>query len=318
MVSIAVWTLDAGAFVDVGNCVVCHTDFAGGSTSNAHQGHLGMGLPQSCNTCHVNIGDTPITSKCAECHIEPGLPLHHIGAGAGTCGDCHPFNPPGAENDPVPGYAGLSVPLAPCDRSEERFSSFTVSLDNDGDGLYDQDDPDCQPPVETNCADGLDNDNDSVTDCSDQDCVNDPVCQLVCAPTGVPESICNGVDDDCDGTIDEDFSSQSITCGVGECASAGQTTCVGGIDGDTCIPGTPVVEGPRKAPTCSDGIDNDCDGFTDMDDSNCVSQKVAICHKGKKTITISSNAIPAHLAHGDTTGSCADKHNKKDKYKKKD
>jgi uncharacterized membrane protein YgcG len=34
------------------------------------------------------------------------------------------------------------------------------------------------------------------------------------------------------------------------------------------------------------------------------SEKVVICHKGKETITISVNALPAHLAHGDTVGAC--------------
>jgi hypothetical protein len=77
-------------------------------------------------------------------------------------------------------------------------------------------------------------------------------------PTGIPESICNGIDDDCNGQVDEDYVPTSITCGVGECASTGQTTCVGGIESDTCTPGTPSAE------TC-DNLDNDCDGSFDED-----------------------------------------------------
>jgi microcystin-dependent protein len=34
-------------------------------------------------------------------------------------------------------------------------------------------------------------------------------------------------------------------------------------------------------------------------------QKVEICHKGKKTISISVNAVLAHLRHGDTENECA-------------
>jgi hypothetical protein len=34
-------------------------------------------------------------------------------------------------------------------------------------------------------------------------------------------------------------------------------------------------------------------------------KKVTICHKGKNTITISVNALPAHKAHGDTVGACS-------------
>ena len=34
-------------------------------------------------------------------------------------------------------------------------------------------------------------------------------------------------------------------------------------------------------------------------------EKVEICHKGKNTISISVNALPAHLRHGDTENECA-------------
>ena len=35
-------------------------------------------------------------------------------------------------------------------------------------------------------------------------------------------------------------------------------------------------------------------------------EKVTICHKDKNTLTVSVNALPAHLNHGDTKGKCAD------------
>jgi hypothetical protein len=34
-------------------------------------------------------------------------------------------------------------------------------------------------------------------------------------------------------------------------------------------------------------------------------KKVTICHKGKNTISVSIHAWPAHQAHGDTLGPCA-------------
>ncbi len=34
------------------------------------------------------------------------------------------------------------------------------------------------------------------------------------------------------------------------------------------------------------------------------SGKVTMCHKGKHSISASANAVPAHLAHGDTLGAC--------------
>ena len=33
--------------------------------------------------------------------------------------------------------------------------------------------------------------------------------------------------------------------------------------------------------------------------------KVTICHKGMNTISVSRNALPAHIAHGDEEGACA-------------
>jgi hypothetical protein len=81
-----------------------------------------------------------------------------------------------------------------------------------------------------------------------------------CTITGTSETICNGVDDDCDGAADEDFAPQATSCGVGACAATGQTTCVDGSAGDTCTPGTPAADDA----TC-DGLDNDCDGGIDED-----------------------------------------------------
>lgn len=34
-------------------------------------------------------------------------------------------------------------------------------------------------------------------------------------------------------------------------------------------------------------------------------KKVTVCHKGKKTISISKSALPAHQRHGDAVGTCA-------------
>ncbi len=44
-------------------------------------------------------------------------------------------------------------------------------------------------------------------------------------------------------------------------------------------------------------------------------KKVTICHKGK-TITVSKKALPAHLRHGDTVGTCAEAKAKKAKIAK--
>ncbi|HSA59199.1 MAG TPA: MopE-related protein, partial [bacterium] len=71
---------------------------------------------------------------------------------------------------------------------------------------------------------------------------------------------CDGVDDDCDGSVDEDFASTPTSCGIGECAATGATSCVGGTVQDSCTAGTPAADDA----TC-DGIDDDCDGTSDED-----------------------------------------------------
>ena len=79
------------------------------------------------------------------------------------------------------------------------------------------------------------------------------------APTG-DDTDCNGIDDDCDGGIDEHYVAPPTSCGVGACASTGAKVCAGGTITDTCQPGDPTPE------VCGDDIDNDCDGSTDLAD----------------------------------------------------
>lgn len=64
--------------------------------------------------------------------------------------------------------------------------------------------------------------------------------------------ICNGLDDDGDGDVDEDLPDQ--TCGVGSCEVT-QPSCVGGVP-QPCTPALPGVE------VCN-GLDDDCNGTVD-------------------------------------------------------
>lgn len=77
---------------------------------------------------------------------------------------------------------------------------------------------------------------------------------IPCDPMeGASEETCNGVDDDCDGQVDEELGITS--CGVGVC----QTSTPNCIDGQTqqC---TPLAPSP---PEICDGLDNDCNGQVD-------------------------------------------------------
>jgi hypothetical protein len=85
----------------------------------------------------------------------------------------------------------------------------------------------------------------------------DGSCETECVPTSDSE-ICNGVDDDCDGDVDEDFDcrmGQPVACDT-TCGSTGTGTC--GLD---CRPPPPDLCDP-PAELCN-GLDDDCDGACD-------------------------------------------------------
>ena len=174
--------------------------------------------------------------------------------------------------------------LAQSDLDEDGLGD-ACDPDADGDGsLNDEDcawlDAAIHPGALDEACDGVDHDCDGVTDggyvvtetaCGLGACaaVGQRVCQAgvevdTCAPlTAVAEldRICDGLDEDCDGEVDEDFVVTETTCGVGACAASGQEICQGGAPVDTCAPGSPDAE------VC-DGVDNDCDGLTDADDED--------------------------------------------------
>ena len=72
------------------------------------------------------------------------------------------------------------------------------------------------------------------------------------------DTSCNGIDDNCNGQVDEGYVATATTCGVGACSAAGQLTCQSGKVVNTCSPGTPAANDN----TCN-GTDDNCNGQVD-------------------------------------------------------
>lgn len=172
------------------------------------------------------------------------------------------------------GYSdeACTVLTTPAERSESRASRFgsppvevalTLRLDPvdlDGDG-FTSDDCDegnaaINPGATESCTNGVDDDCDLSLDCADSSCESQ-----VCRVGGGSACVNQGCTETlCGDSLDNDGDS-SLDCADTDCV--GQPCGTGG----TCNAGGCVA--PMETGLCSDGIDNDSDGATDCADSEC-------------------------------------------------
>ena len=161
----------------------------GQNWGNLHNIHRSTMLAGDCDVCHIGNDRLPVyldrsdggdgfeAVGCMGCHgVDPapsvpnnnwwgaGLRAHHANANVGpdnngdTCVSCHTNDPPPPPENTQPSYyftpdtAHPSKPDNPCNPAPgypENYAGAVIAIDNDGDLLYDQDDPDCAGPTPT-------------------------------------------------------------------------------------------------------------------------------------------------------------------------
>jgi uncharacterized repeat protein (TIGR01451 family) len=116
------------------------------------------------------------------------------------------------------------------------------------------------------------------------------------------DTTCNGVDEDCNGVLDDGYAPVPSSCGTGACAATGSVVCFLGAPLDLCEPGFPVA----ATDTTCDGVDDDCNGGTDdgyiatlteCGVGACAAEGLTTCVAGVET----DGCAPGQPALADTT-----------------
>lgn len=245
----------------------------GGDDCNDSDPDIHPGADEICGDL-IDQNCDRVDLKCEDCDNE----VDDDGDGRIDCGDSDCEDDPACTecvDEDEDGFCAVSDGGDDCDDDDADVHPGATEIPGDG---IDQDCDGRDEEVEREeiCDDGIDNDHDSLIDCRDPDCVGTPECTSCtdsdgdghCSvATGGDDcndanasvhpgatEICDSIDNDCDGSVDE-----GGVCGCSDCDGDGYDSVSSG--GSDCNDANASVH-PGATEIC-DSIDNDCDGSVD-------------------------------------------------------
>ncbi|MBW2459368.1 MAG: hypothetical protein JRI68_33050 [Deltaproteobacteria bacterium] len=255
--------VDEGCTCVNGTSQACYT----GSPQTQNVGECSDGIQTCANGQYGNcVGDsTPIAELCdgldndCDSQTDENDPESGSSCTTGLDGVCNP------------GTEHCANGQLACQQNVQPSGETCNGLDDDCDGSTDENNPGgggiCNTGLLGVCLPGL-------FECSNG--------SLLCTQTVQPSTeTCNGLDDDCDGSTDENNPGGGGACSTGNqgICDAGTQQCQNG--------GLQCVQTATSGPETCNGLDDDCDGATDEGNpgggSSCNTGNSGICATGTDT-----------------------------------